>query len=357
MSGASRAVRILAFALGVGAATSLSPVVGWAAPPEGGGAEAEREDAKELFVHGRELYTQGRYGEALEALEQSYRRQPSPNSEILIARCLRELGRFVEALERFQATETAARARVGQGEGKYLQTQEAAASEGAAVRARLGAVHLRLTGAAPGSVAEVDGKAVKPASDGTLIFMHVAGSAIVAVRSPSGAVVQRSIEVTAGGDANLTIEVPKEATKGTPPAPGAGASGGAGAGAEGAAGAKGGKSALPAGALVAGGVGLAGLALFAGFGLSARATYASLDGTCHDNCWAWSDAVASGKRAQVVANVSLGVGIAGLATATTFAALALSRRPPASASRGASPAALSTRLALGPTGIALIGAF
>ena len=96
--------------------------------------------AKKLFAQGSALYLAGQYGQALELLTNSYNLVPSPNSELVIARCLRDLGRLVEAQASFASAEQEARRRAGQGAPKYAQTADSAAVEGAAVRSSLGTV-------------------------------------------------------------------------------------------------------------------------------------------------------------------------------------------------------------------------
>jgi hypothetical protein len=71
---------------------------------------------------------------------------------------------------------------------------------------------------------------------------------------------------------------------------------------------------IPAGTWVAGGIGLVGIASFAVFGLSAEARERELEDSCKPNCT--PDEVRPAERQALLANVSLGVGIAGLAVAT-----------------------------------------
>src|SRR5579859_2380761 len=107
------------------------PAASTAQPPA---SDTRVNDAKKLFAKGTDLFLAKRYADALEALRASYKFVPSPNSGLLIARCLRELGQLVEAQEMFAAVEADARKREADGEKKYARTAEAAAAEGAATR-------------------------------------------------------------------------------------------------------------------------------------------------------------------------------------------------------------------------------
>ena len=107
--------------------------------------EASQGDrADQLFAQGTELFMQGRYVDALDVFRQSHKLVPSPNSGLLIARCLSRLGRSAEAAEVFASVEAEARQRAARGEARYTATAEAAANEGAAIRATLGAVRIRV---------------------------------------------------------------------------------------------------------------------------------------------------------------------------------------------------------------------
>lgn len=291
-----------------------------AAPPSGAPEERDGADAKALFLRGTELFAQKRLAEALDALERSYKLLPSPNSNLLIARCLRELGRLVEALEHFQATESAASARIAAGESKYRDTQEASAKEGREVRERLGAIHVRVASAPEASIVEVDGKPTPLPAGGALDILHATGQAVIVVRPPSGNPVMRTVQVVAGGETQVNIEAlgaapappPEDKTKAkdkeqAPIVPAA-------------------RSwAVPA--LVSGGVGLLGLGLFAGFGAHSKAIYGELKDSCSPRCGARKDEADQGAREQSIANASLVVGIVGAAAATTFTLLTLTAPP------------------------------
>jgi hypothetical protein len=330
----------------------ISPAAAAAPQPSDAPEQQDGADAKTLFLRGGKLFAQQRFAEALAALEQSYQLQPSPNSNLLIARCLRDLGRLVEALEHFQATENEARARVAAGESKkYRDTQEAAATEGSEVRQRLGTIHIQVTHAPEASVVEVDGKPTQLPADGALDVLHATGQAVIVVRPPSGAPAMRTVQVVAGGESSVSIEVAPEAP---PPDKGPvkdpvketvtakvleGAP-------------RQRPWAAPA-ALVSGGVGLLGFGLFAGFGAHSQAIYQDLESACAPRCEGRKDEVEKGAREQTIANASLVVGIAGAAAAAAFTVLALSASPRESKPRSSG----KIELTLGFSGAAVRGSF
>jgi hypothetical protein len=299
-----------------------------AAAPQPSGAPEQRDgaDAKTLFSRGAELFAQKRFAEALDVLEQSYRLLPSPNTNLLIARCLRDLGRLVEALEHFQATETEARARVAAGESKkFRDTAEAAATEGSEVREKLGTIHIRVTHPPAASVVEVDGKPTALPADGALDVLHATGQTVIVVRPPSGAPQMRTVQVVAGGESSVSLEFSAAAP---PPDSSLVKDTGNEAGMVKDIEAPPPKRAWTApAALVSGGIGLLGFGFFAGFGAHSQAIYGRLKSTCAPRCGDRSDEIDQGAREQTIANASLVVGIAGAAATAVFTVLTLSASP------------------------------
>src|SRR5215475_5968624 len=125
----------------------VSALLAWMALSRATFAQEEpRDEARRLFSQGSSEYVAHRYADALEHLRASYKLVPSPNSGLLIARCLRELGRPVEAVAAYDAAATEARR-----DSKYEKTAEAATQEGAALRATLGTVRVRVAHPPAGS--------------------------------------------------------------------------------------------------------------------------------------------------------------------------------------------------------------
>src|SRR6185436_18627726 len=113
---------------------------------EGAPGQDEKAGAQKTFEAGTRLYDAHRYKEALTALRASYQILPSPNSHLMIARCLRDLGNSREAYREFQAVAAEAR----QKGDKYASAATAATEEGDEVKQRLGFVTVRVNGASEG---------------------------------------------------------------------------------------------------------------------------------------------------------------------------------------------------------------
>jgi len=275
----------------------------------------DREEAKRLFAQGSASFLARRYADALVELRASHKLVPSPNSGLLIARCLRELNRRVEAVEMYGTVAADARRRASEGDAKYGQTADVASTEGASVRATLGTIRVRVAHPPPGAQVEIDSVA-SPATDAELVVLHPPGDVTVKLKPRTGAEQSQRATVVAGGEVRMEF-TPAEATAPAPPPPndpttrpdtvvrpaeGEPPS-----------------WTLPA-ALVAGGVALVGTGLFVGFGLKSDAIYTDLSAKCGAlGCGTEDRALADeGKRDQTIANVSLAVGIVGAASAISF---------------------------------------
>ena len=140
-------------------------------------------EAKTLLVDGSNLFKQERYEDALGKLERSYELVPSPNSALMIARCLVKLDRPVEAYEHFQRAEKEAGARLEE-QPRYRPTFEAAKSEGQAVRETLGAVVVRVSDAPAGTVVELQAREQR-LERGEATLLGKPGSAEIVVRMPA----------------------------------------------------------------------------------------------------------------------------------------------------------------------------
>lgn len=277
--------------------------------------DAARDDAKRLFQQGSADLLAKRYPEALENLRASYKLVPSPNSGLLIARCLRELNRRVEAVEMYGTVTADARRRAEAGDAKYTQTADVAAAEGGALRATLGLLRVRVAHAAPGSTLEIDG-AARPVTDADVVVLHLPGEVTVRFKPASGPPQSQRATLAAGADLRMefTAAPSSEPAPGPPPPPSArttpspDASGSPPS------------WTIPA-AIVSGALTLGGAGVFIGFGLKSRSTYDDLNARCGPSSCGDAERTTAdaGKRDQTIANVGLAVGI--VSAAATFAFL------------------------------------
>jgi hypothetical protein len=284
----------------------------WPALPARAQTEEQREEAKRRFSQGSEKFLTRHYAEALEDLRASHRLVPSPNSGLLIARCLKELKRPVEAYETYAAVAVDARKRAADGDPKYMQTAEAADAEGAVVRSTIGSIRVRVLHPPPGSSIEMDGSSW-PANDTGIAVLHVPGEVQVKFRNAGGGEQSQRATVVSGAEVHVEFDAgapttppppPRPKDKIEPPPPVEGPPPG---------------WTLPA-ALVAGGVTIVGAGVFVGFGLESESIYSRLQKRCGPgNCSAVDKSEAdAGKRDQTIANVGLAVGIVGAASLITI---------------------------------------
>src|SRR4051812_28705663 len=97
-----------------------------AAPAWAGSASAEKDQraaAQKTFAAGSNLYDAHHYEEALAAFKASYQIVASPNSRLMVARCLRDLARNAEAYREYDAVV----AEAARGGDRYKSSGEAAA--------------------------------------------------------------------------------------------------------------------------------------------------------------------------------------------------------------------------------------
>ena len=161
--------------VGCAAGTLVAPIVvlavagaAHAAPPDAETIDA----ARTSFAEGNTHFQARRWSEALKAFERSHGLVSSPNTQLMIARCHRELGRRVEAATAFSDAALEARSRVARGESRYTPTVDAATTEGNAVRAQLGTIQVKVERPDPAVTLLVDRKSVALSPEGEATILH-----------------------------------------------------------------------------------------------------------------------------------------------------------------------------------------
>jgi hypothetical protein len=320
------------------AASVAAAALSWAPPSHAEGASLDaataeqKATAKDKYLAGKAAYDQQKYEEALPLFQASYDTVASPNSHLMVARCLARLGRAFEAFEAFRATQTEAE-QAAKTSDKYRVTATAAKNESAEVRAQLATVSVEIEARALVGDQEVGPlRSAEPA-------VVAPGPVTVRLETPNG-VTEEQIEVSAGEDKVLALQPPAPAPVATsteapaaPPPPPSGID----------------QKVL---AYVFGGVGVVGFATFGVFGMLNNQKYDDLKSSCDPNgiCPAsLSDTGETGRMYQTLANVGLGVGAVGLVTGLTLFLTAPSD-PTSEASRG-------PRIAVGPGSVRVDGRF
>lgn len=283
-------------------------------------SESTLEEARASLKEGTAKLYAGNPAEALVLLVRSYALFPSPNTELLLGRAQRELGRRVEAVASLEHAAAEASRRAAKGEAKYAPTATAARDEALALRAKLGVIELHLADPRGASVV-VDGKPVTFASAADVVLLHEPGRAEISVQS--GGAEQRQI-VTVLAGSTLRLEFGGGASRPAAVAPMPAARAPADMGPPPPAGA-----ATPwttPAAWTAAAVTAAGLGTFAFFGLRSASTYDDLAERCGPTCGAADRAEADrGERDQTIANVGLAVAAAAAVSLVLFVVLAPSR--------------------------------
>jgi hypothetical protein len=329
---------------GGGAAFALPP---GAAPP----SPADVQRATSLFVRATELFKTRRFVPALEQFKQSYALVASPNSHLYMARCLAAIGESRAAWLEFDRTAGEASA-----DGpKYAPTHDSALQERDELLSKLALVTVAVQAGDPAMSVKVGVYEVPPDRWGKPYPIEP-GTVDVVVQVPGRAPVVQQVTVRRGERREVAINgaaLGPVAGPGVGPGPGGGGGGGGSP-------SGGGVNGLRIGAFVAAGIGVAGFALFGAEGSMSSSTYNSLNTTCGGKAGcpaAASDRttvnnlISTGKSQQLLANVGLGIGIAGVAAGATLFVLSLRKRP---ASDAGGP---SADLVVGPTWLGARGAF
>jgi hypothetical protein len=299
----------------------------WAQAADGAPATAEAA-TKQRFAEAVKLYKGGKAAQALPMFVEVADATHSPNARLYVGHCLAQLGKYAEAYRAFALTVK----ETGQANGdKYQETREAAQAQLAQLGERVGRLVIVLGEIPSGLTVAVDGARVEEKELGTQLILEP-GTHGVAAQADGMAPVKRQVNLDGGEVKTITLSfhkldaAPPKAGATTGPAP---------------------MSAQPradtatrGGTLrtlgfVAGGVGVAGFAVFTVAGLAAKGTYDHLNRECGAAGCADSahrNAIDRGKLQQTIANVGLAVGIVGVAAGGTLLVLSRSKHEESSAS-------------------------
>ena len=309
--------RLAALAIGLMTVSSASRALA-----EGASLDAASKEqnlaAQKAFEAADVLYDAKHFAEALAAFRASHDVVKSPNTRLMIARSLRELGRLGEAYAEAKAALAEAEA-VSERHSRYAETAKAAREDLKGLEARVGFLKVDL-----GKVADTEGLSAKI---GERSFDAMALGNPVAVTPGSTPIVvtvgdktfRREVSVEPGSTQTVSVDFAparsmdsgdKAETMPPEPAP------------------KTPENAVHVGpdssmrtwAYVAGGVGAAGFLTFGVFGLLNNSSFSGLEEDCpNGRCPPGrNDDIDAGRRYQLIANVGLGVGIVGLAAGTTL---------------------------------------
>lgn len=309
--------------------------------------DGEKARAQDLYKSGAMSFEFKRWDDALAKFKQSYAVVRSPNTHLMVARSMAELGQKTEAFNELVATEAEARA----GGERYAEAGNKAAELRASLTREVAVLTVQVTHAdSAGAAATVLVGGVDLPRERWNVPRAMAPADVEIVGRYHGAERdKKSVKLVIGTPQTVTVDVgapdapkeeplppPKRAHVEEPDS--------------------GGSALLPLAAISAG-VGAGGLTVFAVFGLMNQSTYDSLETQCADGCSgsAVEEKADDGKTQQTVANIGLVVGAVGVAAAATFLILEITSDDEGTASASA-PRGV-TRLGVGPGGARIAGSF
>jgi hypothetical protein len=295
-------------------ATTLLLSLSLLAAPAIAAAQDNTAFAQQRFAQGTQLYDQHQWDPALTEFRQSISLYNSPNTRLYIARCLRELGRFDESVLEFERTAREAGDRAAT-DPRYATTRDVANSELTAVRPRVGRLTVTVPDMPANAVVRVNGRDMPREGVGVAVPV-LPGHVTVTVEAPEFFPEERQTDVLAGAEATVGVRLRRRPTleghtevarpirtgpEQPPPPPSGG---------------------VPRSlAWVGVGVGAAGLVGFAAFGLAASSRFDDISARCGGNRACSADDLAlrdGGRTLTTLANVSLGLGVAGAVAATVI---------------------------------------
>jgi hypothetical protein len=312
--------------------------------------EQQKAQAKEVFTKAKEAFAAKKYEEALKGFRAANDIVSSPNVRIMTAQALDALGRSDEAYNEAATAEADARAMAATNP-KYTETADAARKLRDTLRAQVCLVTVKVPDSVPpGATLTVGGREIPQQAWATRIGVKAGTVTVVLSGHPP-----KEVNAQVGQEATVDFAEaapppPAQAPVEPPPAEESGGSGFA--------------QTRPIVAGVTGGVGVAGFVLFGVFGGLAKSKYSDLDAQCPDkHCTPdLQDEADTGRTYQTVANVSLVVGIVGVAAGAGLLVWDILDKQPSSeggdGTEGAPAAAkVRTQLFVGPGSLAVRGSF
>ncbi len=314
-------------------------------------SKRQKENAKKQLTEGIDLFKESKFDEALEMFRVSYSKVSSPNTRLMIARCLVELKRYTEAYHELTATLDEAQT-LARGASKYENTAKAAQAELDKVTKQVSIVELDV-----GAEVTLGGQPLPPDQWRSPLILQP-GPNTLELKLSNGETKRVTVDLQPGqrSRAELAIDAP---TRTAAPAP----------------------VAAPASAApmredpgvarstlgwTGIGVGAAGVIGFTVFGLLAVRAHDQLQSECIGTRCPESlrDVAENGRAYQTYANVSGAIGVVGLVAGVYFflsdsspsTELAV-ESPKAESPKAAKPKEKTAGLLLGPNRVAIAGTF
>jgi hypothetical protein len=292
----------------------------------GSATPAETKQATEHFLAGKQARDAKSWDKAISELRASLSVVNSPNARLELARSLRESGALGDAWSEYGRVIDDASALAG-AQPRYRQTADAATSERAEIESKNTLVTVTVLHAPPGAVLKVGGRQVASEKWKSPVVASPGAVDVVLVDANGKELARQTVAASAGRPASATVDAQPSPPPGPSPSqdpddqpdfakpaeppPAAPSSGG--------------RANLRPYAYVAGGIGVAGLAAFTVLGVMSNNDFNDLKSSCPGGrCPASkSGEISDGRTFQTLANVGLGVGIAGVAVGATLFVLSV----------------------------------
>jgi hypothetical protein len=273
-----------------------------------GSPKPAKDPVMEMFESANKLFGEKKYDAALLLFRKVHEQSQSPNARLMIGKCLLAQGQLAEAYNELSTTlrEAAQRAET---EAKYANTRDAAAADLAPLETKIAKIVITLVNAPTGARVLLAGVEVPSDKLGKPIAVLPGSVEVTAEGLAQGTTTRK--EDLKGGESKVIVFESKIATPDKPPPPV--------------------DPVVPAEEMVGGGVrragygiiglGVVGMGLFAFGGIQSDAKFATLEKECGGTRCTdikYADIVDSGKNMDLLANVGLGVGIAGLVAGTVM---------------------------------------
>jgi hypothetical protein len=163
----------------------------------------QKDEAQVKFIEARKAFDERRFVDAIAGFRASYDVVASPNTHLMIAHAMRELGRFAEAYDVLGAVEREA-SEAAQQDTKYEQTATLARDEQALLREKVALLTVTIPAPEAGATLTVGGRQVPEAAWATPIAVDPGNVTVVYQGADEPIVKQVSAE--AGGEAAVTLE-------------------------------------------------------------------------------------------------------------------------------------------------------
>jgi len=321
-----------------------------AVPAHAGGAgvttatSEQKAEAGKSYQRGAAAFAAGELDKALEEFRRSLDVIASPNSRLMLARTLIKLGRPADAYAELEQTVADADA-AAQVDKKYGSTVDAARAELSELRSQVGVVTVRVSGTGSNDSLNVGDREIEQASWERPVAV-APGKVRAVLRTASGEAT-REVDVVAGGSASIELSPPPPPAAKPAPQP------------EPVVRVSTESSSTRTLGFVVGGVGVAGIVSFAVFGGLNNSKFRKLEDECLNNrCSADLESERdTGKTYQTIANVSLGVGIVGIATGAVLLLVSGGDSEARHEARRRSAPRHSPRVGIGPGYVDVRGSF